>query len=216
MRKKLIRIMRPLVRKLIGDPPARLEEMQDGPALFHTYRALLATGHQRVPGGWVYDNEFYPDYLTVGGNTFAIRKTALRYCNGKGIDIGASYWPLPGSLPIDTETGPGTAVKIEDIPINSQDYVFSSHCLEHIEKWNESLDIWISKLKNDGTIFLYLPHPTCKLWHVSNPLMSKIHAWAPTPENIMDALLKRGLTIIDSDNGPDHFYSFFICARKHL
>jgi hypothetical protein len=191
-----------------------LEDMPDCPALFHIYRTLIAYGHKRVPGGWIYENEFYPDYLTVGGNTFAIRRTALKYCNGTGIDIGASFWPLPGSLPIDTETGPGIANKIEDIPPNSQDYVFSSHCLEHIEHWNEALDTWISKIKDDGIIFLYLPHPSCKLWHVSNPFMSGIHAWAPAPEIIRDALLKRGLAIIDSDDGPDHFYSFYICAQK--
>lgn len=208
-------LLRPFLRRIAGDPSVILEEMPDAPALFHIYRTLLATGHKRVPGGWMYDDEFYPDYLTVGGNTFAIRRTALKYCKGKGIDIGAAFWPLPGSTPIDTEQGPGIANRIEDIQENSQDYVFSSHCLEHITNWNAALDTWISKLKPRGIIFLYLPHPSCKLWHVSNPFMSKIHAWVPTPEIIRDALLKKGLEIIDSDDGPDHFYSFFICGQKN-
>jgi len=214
--RKFCLILRPYLRNLIGDPKHLLEEMPDAPALFYIYRTLIAAGHKRVPGGWIYENEIYPDYLTVGGNAFAIRRTALKYCIGKGIDIGAAFWPLPGSTPIDTEQGPGTVNRIEDIPENSQDYVFSSHCLEHIENWNEALDIWIGKIKNGGVIFLYLPHPTCKLWHVSNPCMSGIHAWVPAPEIIRAALLKRGLTIIDSDDGPDHFYSFYICAKKHL
>jgi SAM-dependent methyltransferase len=212
--KNIIRSKRILWRKLAGDHQVLLEEMPDCPALFHVYRMMIATGHKRVPGGWIYEDEFYPEDLTAGGNSFAIRRTALKYCNGKGIDIGAAFWPLPGSIPIDTEQGPGTANRIEDIPENSQDYVFSSHCLEHIEHWNAALDTWISKLKSGGILFLYLPHPSCKLWHVSNPFMSGIHAWAPTPEIIREALLKRGLTIIDSDDGPDHFYSFFICGKK--
>lgn len=190
--------------------------MPNAPALFHIYRTLLVTGHKRVAGGWVYEDEFYPDYLTVGGNTFAIRRTALKYCKGAGIDIGASYWPLPGSLPIDTETGPGIANKIEDVPANSQDFVFSSHCLEHINDWNNALDVWVSKLKMGGVIFLYLSHPSCKFWHFSNPFMAGIHAWAPTPEIIREELTKKGLKYVDCDDGPDHFYSFYVCARRSI
>jgi SAM-dependent methyltransferase len=202
------------VRALVGDYPVSLEEMPDCPALFHIYRTLLLTGHKRAPGGWIYENEFYPDYLTVGGNTFAIRRIALKYCKGQGIDIGAAYWPLPGSTPIDTEQGPGTANRLEDVHAESQDYVFSSHCLEHVEDWESALDVWISKLKPAGILFLYLPHPSCKLWHVSNPFMSGIHKWAPDPVTVRNALINRGLEVVEEDEGPDHFYSFYICAKK--
>lgn len=199
---------------VIGDPAILLEEMPDSPALFQTYRSLMATGHRRVKGGWIYEEEFYPDYLTMGGNTFAIRRTALKYCKGQGIDIGAAFWPLPGSILIDTEQGPGTANKIEVISEGSQDYVFSSHCLEHIENWEETLDIWISKLKPGGILFLYLPHPSCKLWHMSNPLMAGMHRWVPEPRKIENALTGRRMNIVDKDDGPDHFYSFFVCAKR--
>jgi SAM-dependent methyltransferase len=203
-----------IIRKAIGDPQVLLEEMPDGPLLFHRYRALIATGHKRVKGGWIYNGEFYPDYLTVGGNSIAIRGTALKYCRGQGLDIGAAYWPLPGSTPIDTEIGQGIKNRIEDIPDNSQDYVFSSHCLEHIPNWGEALDIWIRKLKLQGILFLYLPHSSCKLWHMSNPCMAQAHKWVPDPEVVSNALAERGLVIIERDDGPDHFYSFFVCARK--
>lgn len=212
--KKMVRSLRPLWRRLAGDPHVSLEEMPDCPALFQIYRSMLANGHQRVPGGWIYEDSFYPDYLTVGGNTFAIRRTAEQYCHGKGLDIGASYWPLPGSTPIDTELGPGTANRIEDIPAISQDYVFSSHCLEHIRDWESALTLWIAKIRPGGVIFLYLPHPKCKLWHLSNPQMAETHAWAPTPEIIRTALTDQGLIVIAADDGPDHFSSFFCCARK--
>lgn len=206
--------LRPALRRLGGDPPTALEEMPDCPALFHVYRAMIATGHERVPGGWIYEGEFYPDYLTVGGNSFAIRKKALKYCKGKGLDIGAAFWPLPGSTPIDTGQGPGTANKIENVPDGSQDYVFSSHCLEHITEWEPALDLWISRLKAGGILFLYLPHPSCKLWHMSNPFMAGIHKWVPEPETVTNALIKRELAIVEKDDGPDHFNSFFVCARK--
>lgn len=212
---KKIRIKaKPFLRRLSGDPLILLEEMPNCPALFHSYRGLLTTGHKRVSGGWLYEGEFYPDYLTVGGNTFAIQRIALKYCKGQGLDIGAAYWPLPDSTPIDTETGPGTANRIEDVPNNSQDYVFSSHCLEHIEEWQSALDMWISKIKTGGVLFLYLPHPSCKLWHMDNPMMRGTHKWVPTPEIIENELKKRGLEIIAKDEGPDHFFSFYICARN--
>lgn len=212
--KNVIRSFKLFWRKLAGDPQILLEEMPDAPALFHIYRNLMTTGHVRVPGGWMYQGEFYPDYLLVGGNTFAIRRMALKYCIGKGLDVGASYWPLPGSTPIDTELGPGIHNSIEDIPTGSQDYVFSSHCLEHIGDWQGALDCWIEKLRKGGIIFLYLPHPSCKLWHKSNPQMGDTHKWVPTPSIIRDALILKGLEVVDADDGPDHFFSFYIVARR--
>lgn len=214
MHKNILRIIKPILRRLIGDHQILLEEMPDCPALFHIYRGLIASGHKRVPGGWIYEDEFYPDYLTVGGNALAIRKTALRYCKGNGLDIGAAFWPLPGSTPIDTEQGPGTANLLADVPDGSQDYVFSSHCIEHIAEWEAALDLWISKVRVGGVLFLYLPHPQCKLWLKSNPLLKGIHLWVPTFEIISDALRKRKMAIVDKDEGPDHFYSFFICGTK--
>lgn len=211
---KMRRLFQLFLRKFAGVPQIPLEEMADCPALFHNYRHLIANGHKRVPGGWIYESEFYPDYITVGGGTFAIRRTALKYCRGQGLDIGAGYWPLPGSTPIDSELGSGTANRIEDIPNNSQDYVFSSHCLEHILEWEKTLDVWIAKVRSEGILFLYLPHPSCKLWHMSNPFMKNIHKWVPDPETVGEAITQRGLTIIERDDGPDHFFSFYLCARK--
>lgn len=212
--KNMLKSAKPIFRRIVGDPATLLEEMPDCPAIFHIYRSMLSNGHQRVPGGWLYEGEFYPDYLTVGGNTFAIRRRALEYCSGVGLDIGASYWPLPGSTPIDTELGPGTANRIEDIPLGSQNYVFSSHCLEHISDWQSALDCWVDKLKVGGVLFLYLPHPSCKLWHMSNPQMRETHKWVPTPDVIRRAVVDRELAVVDCDDGPDHFFSFYVVARK--
>lgn len=211
--KNLLFRIRPVTRRLALAPATLLEEMPDHPALFDQYRFLLAAGHKRVPGGWIYDNEFYPDYLTVGGASLAIRRTALKFCVGCGLDIGAGFWPFPGATPIDDTRGPGLTTTLDAISEASQDYVFSSHCLEHIADWNRALDLWISKLRPGGVLFLYLPHPSCGLWHKSNPFMSEVHVWVPTPEIIADALIAKGLEIVGRDDGPDHFYSFYVCGR---
>jgi hypothetical protein len=213
MSARRLKRVRRFIRRVLGIP-VLLEEMPDHPAIFDQYRALIATGHRRVEGGWVYEDEFYPDYLTVGGNSVAIRRSALKWCQGCGIDIGAGFWPLPGSTPVDTERGPGLLHPISSIPAGSQDYVFSSHCLEHIENWGGALDEWASKLKAGGVLFLYLPHPSCKLWHRSNPFVADTHKWVPTPDLVEQALIDRGFELVDCDRGPDHFYSFYVCGRK--
>jgi SAM-dependent methyltransferase len=205
--------LRRLGRRLLGIPELTLEEMPDAPGLFRQYRALLDSGHQRVPGGWMYDGEFYPDYLTVGGASFAIQRTALKWCKGRGVDIGAGLWPLPGATPIDVEAGPGVSNSLEKIAEGSLDFVFSSHCLEHIADWRPALRAWVGKLHKGGVVFLYLPHPTCKLWLPSNPAMTAHHKWSPTPEIIKQAFAELGLSVVDCDDGPDHFYSFYVCGR---
>lgn len=171
---------------------------------------------KRKLGGWEYKNKFYPDYLSVGGASFAIFKKAQQYCNGIGIDIGAGYWPLPGALPVDNQRGPGVEHIISDFEENSLDYVFSSHCLEHIEEsqWREALLEWISKLKNNGILFLYLPHPECEIWHPGTPFVGDSHKWIPTPQVIKDFLTANGLFIIEYDDGPDAMQSFYVCAQK--
>lgn len=192
-----------------------LEVLPDSPDLFRVYRTWLAQpGVTRRPGGWQYKGKFYPDYLTVGGACHAIFREALKYCRGEGIDVGAGLWPLPGATPVDIWRGPGAAKKIEEIPAGSQDFVFSSHCLEHNADWENKLRDWISKLKRGGVVFLYLPHPDCGLWEVGSPFVGGDHKWTPTPEIIRNELEQTDCKVIASDDGPDAMYSFWLCGRK--
>ena len=43
-----------------------------------------------------YRGKLYPAHLNEGNAQSFIREKALVYCRGKGIDVGASEWPLPG------------------------------------------------------------------------------------------------------------------------
>ncbi len=192
-----------------------LETLPDAPDLFNCFRYLLrAPGLERRPGGWQYEGKFWPDYLTVGGASFAIHRRALQYCKGKGIDVGAGLWPLPGADAVDTGRGPGTTRKIEDIPENSLDYIFSSHCLEHIQEWQTTIRNWVGKLREGGTLFLYLPHPECAIWKRGSPFVGDGHVWTPTPALVKGAVERAGCRVIDADDGPDAMWSFFVCARR--
>lgn len=191
-----------------------LENYPDAPDIFHAYRYWLSfPSVQRKPGGWEFEGRFYPDYLFVGGASFAIHRMALKLCKGVGLDIGAGLWPLPGAVAVDLERGPGHGRTLEEFPAHSQDYVFSSHCLEHIVAWQEALQGWVKKLKPGGRLFLYLPHPTCGIWRPGAPFVGDGHKWAPTPEIIKTAAGELGGRIIACDDGPDAMESFFVCAE---
>ncbi len=190
-----------------------LEDYPDAPDIFHAYRRWLSfPSVQRKPGGWEFEQRFYPDYLFVGGASFAIHRAALRHCSGNGLDIGAGLWPLPGAVAVDLTRGPGHGRTLDDFRAGSQDFVFSSHCLEHIEAWQDALRVWVAKLKPGGRLFLYLPHPTCGIWRPGSPFVGDGHKWAPTPELIKRAASELGGRVIDSDDGPDAMESFFVCA----
>jgi SAM-dependent methyltransferase len=194
-----------------------LEEYPHAPDLFHAYRYWLSfPSVQRQPGGWEFEGRFYPDYLFVGGASFAIQRAALTWCQGSGLDIGAGLWPLPGAVAIDVERGPGANRKLSDVPAQSQDFVFSSHCLEHIADWEPALREWVLKLKPRGRLFLYLPHPTCAIWRPGSPFVGDGHKWAPTPEVIKAAVNRLGGRIVACDDGPDAMQSFFVCAEFDL
>lgn len=203
---------RELLRRTQTEP---LETLPDSPDLFRVYRELLRQpAVKRKPGGWEYKKKFYPDYLTVGGACHVIFREALKYCKGQGIDVGAGLWPLPGSVPVDIWRGPGAARNIDEIPVSSQDFVFSSHCLEHNSDWEEKLRTWISKAKRGGFVFLYLPHPDCGIWEVGSPFVGGDHKWTPTPEIIREALEQNHCKVIGRDDGPDAMYSFWLCGQK--
>lgn len=208
-----------LLNKLLA--PARrqtqiaLEDLPDAPDLFRCYRGFLLDPRlKRRPGGWDYKGRFYPDYLTAGGASHAIARTAVIHCVGSGIDIGAGLWPLPNATPVDVWRGPGAGRNLDDIPESSQDYAFSSHCLEHVVEWREELRRWTMKLKPGGVVFLYLPHPECGIWEPGSPMVWDEHKWQPTPSVVKSALSDLGCTITASDDGPDAMMSFYVVARR--
>lgn len=160
-----------------------------------------------------YRGGLYPERLNKGEAVAWISKKALEYCAGRGVDVGAGSWPLPGAIPVQEEAG-RNAYNLGEFADGSLDFVFSSHCLEHLERWPEALALWSRKLKPGGVLFLYLPHESMRLWRPGAPWVKGHHKWIPTAEAVANLLEVNGLDIAERGPERDEWWSFYLVARK--
>ena len=160
-----------------------------------------------------YKGKLYPDYLNHGNACQFIADKALTYCKGNGIDIGASEWPLPGAIAIENNPNMN-AYNLNSIADKSLDYVFSSHCLEHLDRWQQALLLWISKLKPGGILFIYLPHESMELWNPGGPWVGDNHVWKPKYEILLPFLSEHGVEVIEYNSERDKHYSFHIVCKR--
>lgn len=78
-----------------------------------------------------------------------------RIPKGNWLDVGAGNDCLPGAKPFDKQHG--DAHTLEGIPLESQDLVFSSHCLEHLEYPGKALLRWLEVIKPNGYLWVIVP-----------------------------------------------------------
>ena len=157
-----------------------------------------------------YKNKKYPAFQAEGNaSQFAI-PFALHFCKGDGFDIGCNRveWAYPGAQPIDLNlVDEWDALNLPDRQV---DYIFSSHCLEHLPNWVDALDYWGTKLKSNGTLFLYLPDYGQEYWR---PWNNRKHIHVLDAMVIKDYLIDRKYTNIFY-SGRDLNDSFMIVAEK--
>lgn len=86
-----------------------------------------------------------------------------RYMTGHGLDIGFAGY-TEGAQPIlDTAIGVDTnypGYNGRDLPFadNSQCYVYSSHCLEHIQNYKQAIQEWFRVTEINGHVVTVVPH----------------------------------------------------------
>lgn len=157
-----------------------------------------------------YKGEIYPKFQTQGNaSQFAI-PYAKHVCFGYGYDIGCmkEEWSFPGSRPIDLSFDDG--YHANNLPEVDVDYIFSSHCLEHIEDWVSTMDYWYDTLRNGGVLFLYLPDYSQLYWR---PWNNRKHKHCFTPNIIKDYMKDKGYSNIFC-SGVDLNNSFMIFGEK--
>lgn len=159
-----------------------------------------------------FKDSIYPKFQAEGFAAQFIFPVAQKICTGLGFDIGCNRkeWSLPGSMPIDPVL-PYCEFDAYNLPPLSVDYIFSSHCLEHLKDWVEALDYWKTKLKAGGVLFLYLPHPAQEYWM---PFNNRKHIHSLSPELIEKYLVAREWKNIFVTKGYDANHSFTAFAEK--
>lgn len=153
-----------------------------------------------------FKNERYPKFQADGNAARWIKPFAEYYCNGKGYDIGCNRleWCLNGAMPIDKELTENQ-YEANCLPTEKVDYIFSSHCLEHIPDWVGTLDYWLTKVKKNGIIFLYLPHKEQRYWQPQN---NRKHIHSFVPQDIINYLEDRNITnYIFSERDLNHSFT---------
>ena len=157
-----------------------------------------------------YQGDLYPAFQTVGNAAQFAIPFAKHLCKGKGYDIGCmkEEWSFPGSIPIDIRFD--DPYDANNLPDEQVDYIFSSHCLEHIDDWVSTMDYWYSKLKIGGTLFLYLPDYSQKYWR---PWNNRKHKHCFTPEIIRDYMNHRRYKNVFV-SGIDLNSSFMVVGEK--
>lgn len=153
-----------------------------------------------------YNGTLYPEHIRRGNACKFIAAAAKEFCQGDGLDVGAGQWPLDGAVPVDLADG-GNAMKL---PEGEFDYVFSSHCLEHLPDPVAALEHWATRLKPGGVLFLYLPHPDMLYWR---PQFNRRHLHLFWPKDTAEMLTDLGFeNVLHSER--DLAWSFAVVGFK--
>ena len=121
----------------------------------------------------------------------------LSVLQGKGLDIGCGNDPVrPDVRRFDVEHGDANCVTQVIRELESFDYVFSSHCLEHMRDPIAALDDWWKLVKPGGALFVIVPDEDLYeqgYWpsifnsdHKSTFTISKQTSWSPVSRNLLD------------------------------
>ena len=124
------------------------------------------------------------------------------YISGKGLDIGAGRDAVSEDVQIfDMEHGDAGHIDIE----GSFDYVWSSHCLEHMYNPHKALRLWWSLVKRGGYLIIIVPDEDLYeqgVWpsrynadHKHTFTVEKEESWSPVSINLKPLLLELGGTL---------------------
>lgn len=158
-----------------------------------------------------FKDESYPLFQSRGYASQFCIPFAKHVCKGSGYDVGCmkKEWSYPGAKPIDISfDDPWDA---NNLPSNKKvDYIFSSHCLEHVPHWVDTLDYWYDFIESSGTLFLYLPDYSQTYWR---PWNNRKHIHIFSRDIIHDYLKDKGYSNIFVSN-VDLNNSFIAMAEK--
>lgn len=159
-------------------------------------------------------DQVVPKYICQGFHSRFIFPIAKEVCVGKGLDIGCGKleWAFPGSIAIDPNICRCKYDAYNLPPGHRWDYIFSSHCLEHLPNYMKALKYWTQTIKIGGTLFLYLPHRDCLYWR-PHYMPTEKHLHSFDPGQMVEIFESLGYTNIFC-SGRDLSYSFAIYGER--
>lgn len=159
-----------------------------------------------------FNGEVYPSYQSKGFAAKFAFPFANEVLSGYGYDIGCNRkeWAFPGAEPIDPAIE-GCGFDAYNLPPLTVDYIFSSHCLEHLADWVGAIDYWQTRIRLGGIMFLYLPHPDQKYWL---PWNNRKHVHSLSPVLIEQFLIDRKWSKVFVTHGADANHSFTVIAER--
>lgn len=119
----------------------------------------------------------------------------LGLLQGEGIDIGCGPDPVfPGVTPFDLQQG--DANRITKYVHRQFDFVFSSHCLEHMADPRSAIQEWWRLVKPGGVLFVIVPDEDLYEQgvfpsrfnpdHKATFTIAKRSSWSPVSHNLLD------------------------------
>jgi SAM-dependent methyltransferase len=129
----------------------------------------------------------------------------MRAVKGVGIDIGAGKDPLNANgefgvdcrvIPFDIENGEAQTIN-QYFPTGYFDFLYSSHCLEHLKDIKEAFNSWIGVIKPGGYGIIVVPDEDLYeqgFWHSKWAGVGHRHtftikkdiSWSPVSINVLD------------------------------
>jgi methyltransferase family protein len=133
---------------------------------------------------------------------------ATRYFAGCGLDVGggqdslacyAELFPLIRNIFV-YDAAHGDAQTLRNIPESSFDFLYSSHCLEHLRDPHEALGNWIRVVKPGGHLIINIPDEDLYeqgKWpsrynsdHKLTFTLFKLRSWSPVSVNVMELVAR--------------------------
>jgi len=119
----------------------------------------------------------------------------IRYCRGRGVDVGAGGRTLrPDTITIDRFGGHDIVADAHSIPLKTKsvDFVFSSHCLEHLEFPERALNEWIRVAKK--WVVVLIP---------DSRYIDRIGSGREDPEHKFDYTIKSAFDLVQRVRGAE-------------
>jgi SAM-dependent methyltransferase len=160
-------------------------------------------------------DRLYPEFISRGYHSRFIMPVAEEVIgfDRLGVDVGCKKraWAYPGSICVDSSFEDGYHAR--NLPFaGSLEYIFSSHCLEHVPEWRQVLKYWYSSLCDSGTLFLYLPHVDNEYWD-TRFMPTNRHVNNLKPEIVEEEMKLAGFKEVFASQ-RDAAYSFCVYGTK--